>query len=93
MNSPDLYFTKTAIKSFKSIIAHTQETSLIAAEKLRAKIFHKLRSVRHHPDQGSKPVLFEGIQGSYRLATALHVKIYYKVEDGRLVILEMILDK
>jgi hypothetical protein len=38
-------------------------------------------------------VLFEGIQGSYRLATALHVKIYYKVEDGRMVILEMILDK
>ncbi len=93
MNSPDLYFTKTAIKSFKSIIAHTQETSLIAAEKLRAKIFHKLRSVRHHPDQGSKPVLFEGIQGSYRLATALHVKIYYKVEDGRLVVVELLLDK
>ncbi len=93
MNSSDLYFTKTAVKSFKEIIAHTQETSLIAAEKLRAKIFHKLRSIRHHPEQGSKAVIFEGLQGNYRLATALHVKIYFKVEEDRMVILEMILDK
>ncbi|MFN6380598.1 MAG: type II toxin-antitoxin system RelE/ParE family toxin [Flavobacteriales bacterium] len=93
MNSSDLYFTSTAVKSFKEIIAHTQETSLIAAEKLRAKIFHKLRSIRHHPEQGSKAVIFEGLQGNYRLATALHVKIYFKVEEDRMVILEMILDK
>ncbi len=93
MNSSDLYFTKTAVKSFKEIIAHTQETSLIAAEKLRAKIFHKLRSIRHHPEQGSKAVIFDGLQGNFRLATALHVKIYFKVEETRMVILEMVLDK
>lgn len=93
MNVYEMYFSPHAAKSFKEIVAHTQEVSLIAAEKLRAKIFHKLHLVRHHPIQGSKSIEVPNIEGNFRLATALNVKIYYKVEKDKILILDLLLDK
>ncbi len=89
----EMYFSSQAVESFREIVAHTQEVSLIAAEKLRAKIFHKLHLVRHHPIQGSKSIDIGALEGNFRLATALNVKIYYKVEKDKVIVLDMLLDK
>ncbi|MEZ4798409.1 MAG: type II toxin-antitoxin system RelE/ParE family toxin [Flavobacteriales bacterium] len=93
MISHDVVFSQTAKASFEELFAHTQEASLISAEKLRAKIFHKLHQIKHHPLQGSKSMIVPGAEGNFRLATALNVKIYYKVEDSRIIVLELLLDK
>jgi plasmid stabilization system protein ParE len=92
MNTQEMIFTSQAVEAFREIIGNTQEVSLIAAEKVRAKIFHKLHLIQHHPIQGSKS-LNVGIDGDFRLTTALGVKIYYKVEENRTVILDMLIDK
>jgi plasmid stabilization system protein ParE len=92
MNTQEMIFTSQAVEAFRDIIGNTQEVSLIAAEKLRAKIFHKLHLIQHHPIQGSKPINI-GIDGNFRLTSALNVKIYYKVEENRTVILDLLIDK
>jgi plasmid stabilization system protein ParE len=92
MNTQEMIFTSQAVEAFREIIGNTQEVSLIAAEKLRAKIFHKLHLIQHHPIQGSK-TLNVGIDGNFRITTALSVKIYYKVEENRTVVLDMLIDK
>ena len=92
MNTQEMIFTSQSVEAFREIIGNTQEVSLIAAEKLRAKIFHKLHLIQHHPIQGSK-TLNVGIDGNFRITTALSVKIYYKVEENRTVVLDMLIDK
>jgi plasmid stabilization system protein ParE len=92
MNTQEMIFTSQAVQAFRDIIGNTQEVSLIAAEKLRAKIFHKLHLIQHHPIQGSKAINI-GVDGNFRLTTALNVKIYYKVEENRTVILDLLIDK
>jgi len=92
MNTQEMIFTSQAVEAFREIIGNTQEVSLIAAEKVRAKIFHKLHLIQHHPIQGSK-ALNVGIDGNFRHTTVLGVKIYYKVEENRTVILDMLIDK
>jgi plasmid stabilization system protein ParE len=92
MNTQEMIFTSQAVEAFRDIIGNTQEVSLIAAEKLRAKIFHKLHLIQHHPIQGSKSINV-GIDGNFRLTTALNVKIYYKVEENRTIILDLLIDK
>ena len=92
MNTQEMIFSSQAVEAFREIIGNTQEVSLIAAEKLRAKIFHKLHLIQHHPIQGSK-TLNVGIDGNFRITTALSVKIYYKVEENRTVVLDMLIDK
>ncbi|MFM1999522.1 MAG: hypothetical protein RL204_1469 [Bacteroidota bacterium] len=92
MNTQEMIFTSQAVEAFRDIIGNTQEVSLIAAEKLRAKIFHKLHLIQHHPIQGSKSINI-GTEGNFRLTTALNVKIYYKVEENRTVILDLLIDK
>lgn len=92
MNTQEMIFTSQAVEAFRDIIGNTQEVSLIAAEKLRAKIFHKLHLIQHHPIQGSKSVIISA-EGNFRLTTAMNVKIYYKVEENRTVILDLLIDK
>jgi hypothetical protein len=67
--------------------------SLIAAERMRNKIFHKLDLIHHHPLHGSKKVEVANTPGHYRLATVLTYKIYYKVEDKRIIVMDILLDK
>ena len=60
---------------------------------MRNKIFHKLHLIHHHPLQGSKKVELANVEGHIRLATVLNFKIYYKVEDKRIIVLDLLLDK
>ncbi|MFZ4784336.1 MAG: hypothetical protein ACOYLH_02595 [Flavobacteriales bacterium] len=89
MNSQEMVFTAEAVNAFREIVANTQEISLIAAEKLRAKIFHRLHLIQHHPIQSSRQIDI-ALEGHFRLTTADNIKIYYKVEEGRTVILDLL---
>lgn len=93
MNTHEFYFTESAKTAFRSLIEQIQQVSLIAAERMRNKIFHKLHLIHHHPLQGSKKVELALVPGHIRLATVLNYKIYYKVEDKRIIVLDILLDK
>jgi hypothetical protein len=93
MNSPDFLFSNKAAQSFREIIQDLQQVSLLSAEKVRSRIMHKLHLIHHQPLQSSKPVDLPGLPGHFRQATALNYKIYYSVEDERICVVDILLDK
>jgi plasmid stabilization system protein ParE len=93
MNSHSFYFTPHAAKSLKRMIEQVQEVSLLSAEKLRARIFHKLHLIHHHPVQGSKRLDLAGVDAHIRLASVLNYRIYFKLENERIIVLEILSDK
>jgi plasmid stabilization system protein ParE len=88
----EFYFTERARDSFRDVVAQLQQVSLIAAERVRNKIFHKLHLIHHHPLQGSKKIELT-IDGHFRVATVLDYKIYYLVDHDRIMVLEILQDK
>ena len=93
MNSYEFYFTPNAAESFLRIIQDVQEVSLLSAEKVRSRIFHKLHLIHHHPSQGSKRIELPGVEGHMRLATVLNYKIYFRLDAQRIIVMEMLMDK
>ncbi len=93
MNSHEFYFTPNAADSFLRIIQDVQEVSLLSAEKVRSRIFHKLHLIHHHPSQGSKRIELPGVEGHMRLATVLNYKIYFRLETQRIIVMDMLMDK
>lgn len=93
MSNQEFYFTESATVAFREIIGRIQQVSLIAAERTRSKIFHKLHLIQHHPLQGSRKCDFPGIEGHFRVSVADNYKVYYKVEDERIIVVDMLLEK
>lgn len=93
MQTTEFFFTQQARTALQDLIRQVQEVSLIAAERVRSRIFHKLHLIHHQPLQASRKADFAALEGHFRVATALNYKIYYKVEDTRIVVLDFILDK
>ncbi len=92
MRSNELIFSNHAAEVYKAIIHDLQQASLLAAEKVRSRIMHKLHLIHHQPLQGSKPVDV-GIEGNFRVANALYFKIYFLVEEDRICILDILQEK
>jgi plasmid stabilization system protein ParE len=93
MNTQEFFFTESAKEAFHNIILQVQQVSLIAAERVRSKIFHKIHLIHHHPLQSSKPIDLNGMEGHIRLTTVMNYKIYYLVEDERIIVLDLLMDK
>lgn len=92
MRSTELIFSNHAAEIYKAIIYDLQQASLLAAEKVRSRIMHKLHLIHHQPLQGSKPVEI-GIEGHFRVANALNFKIYFLVEKERICIVDILQEK
>ncbi|MFN0031068.1 MAG: type II toxin-antitoxin system RelE/ParE family toxin [Flavobacteriales bacterium] len=87
------FFTKQAAETLKRLIADVQEVSLLSAEKVRTRFFHKVHLIHHHPTQGSKKLELPGIDAHIRLAVVLHYKIYFTLEENRIIVMEILMDK
>lgn len=92
MNSSEFVFSNHATESLKAIIEDLQQVSLLSAEKVRSRIMHKLHLIQHQPMQSSKKVETT-IDRHIRVATVLNYKIFYMVEETRISVLEILLDK
>lgn len=92
MNSSEFVFSNHAIESLRAIIEDLQQVSLLSAEKVRSRIMHKLHLIQHQPMQSSKKVE-AGMDRHIRVAAVLNYKIFYMVEDTRISVLEILLDK
>ena len=93
MSQFNVYFTQRSADSFRALIYNLQEVSLLSAERVRAKILHKLHLVQHEPLQASKKFEMQNLEGHFRLTTILNYKIYYQVKEDSIYILEFLLDK
>jgi hypothetical protein len=93
MAQHSIYFTNRSAESFRALIYNLQEVSLLSAERVRAKILHKLHLIQHEPLQSSKKIELQQLEGHFRLTTILNYKIYYQVKDDSIYILEFLLDK
>ena len=70
-----------------------QQVSLLSAEKVRTKILHKLHLIEHKPMQSSRQVELAGLEDHIRMATVLNYKIYYKLENDSVYVLDILMDK
>jgi plasmid stabilization system protein ParE len=92
MNSSEFVFSQHAVDSLKAIIEDLQQVSLLSAEKVRAKIMHRLHLIQHQPQQSSKKIETD-LDKHIRVAAVLNYKIFYSVEENRISVLEILLDK
>lgn len=82
-----------AFNSFRRIIDNVQSTSLIGAEDARTVVLNRIRKLAFNPTQQSRKAKFFNLEGDYRSVLAWNYRIYYKVEEKRVIVLDVILDK
>jgi hypothetical protein len=93
MNTQEFYFTRKGEEAFRNIVLNMQEVSLIAAERVRSRILHRIHLIHHHPLQSSKKIEFRDLKGHFRVAEALNYRIYYLVEEDKIVLMDILMDK
>jgi hypothetical protein len=93
MNPDEFVFSKSAADTFMQIVMDMQQVSLLSAEKVRKRIMHKLHLIQHQPMQSSKKVELSGLDGHIRVATVLNYKIYYLLEENRICVVDILIDK
>jgi len=82
-----------AMTAMERIVHHLQGTSLIGAERSKDEILSVIRSLgRNAAPNGSRKAKFDAKFGDVRSVLAHNHRIYYLVEDTRIVILDVILD-
>jgi len=75
------------------IIRRLQGASLIGAEKAKDEMLSRIRSLSRNATPGdSRKAKFDSIPGDIRSVLAHNHRIYYLIEENRLVILDVILD-
>jgi plasmid stabilization system protein ParE len=82
-----------AANAVKRIVARTQETSLIGAEEVREVIINRLKGLASNPETGSRKAKFDRLDGDYRSIVVWDYRIYYKIEEKRIVVLDFMLEK
>ncbi|NQX91491.1 MAG: type II toxin-antitoxin system RelE/ParE family toxin [Flavobacteriales bacterium] len=93
MSKKQVLITDRAYNAFRRIVQQVKTTSLIGAEEARTTILNRIRKICSNPAHGSREANFETLQGEYRSALAWNYRIYYKVEEDRLIVLDMIIDE
>lgn len=81
----------TAANSFRRIIQHHKEVSLIGGEDAKGALMSGLRRIAQNPMALSEEVDFGKVEGVYRIATVWDCLVLYKVEDKNVVIVDIIL--
>lgn len=85
--------TDRAFSSFRRILDVVRSTSLIGAEDARVVVLNRMKKLASNPLNQSRKAKFFNLEGDYRSALAWNYRIYYKVEEKRVIVLDVILDK
>ena len=89
----ELIISQHAFDSFKEIIEEVQKSSLIAGERLRHKILHRLHHLRHHPTESSRKVEIPREEGEIRCSNLMNYRIYYMITADKIILLEVVAEK
>lgn len=82
-----------ALNAFHRIIQQVKTNSLVGAEDARMTIISRLRKLGANPGMNTRVANFATLDGEFRSALAWNYRIYFKVEEDRIIVLDMILDK
>ena len=82
-----------ASNSLQRVVRQLKSTSLIGAEDARTAILNHIRKLSVNYNSGSKPADFATLDGEFRSSMIWNYIVYFKVEDNRLVVLDIILEK
>lgn len=93
MSKRQVIITDRAYNAFRRIVRQVKSTSLIGAEDARTAILNRIRKICANPANDSRPADFATIPGEFRSALAWNYRIYYKVEEGKVILLDIILDE
>ncbi|MCH2200001.1 MAG: type II toxin-antitoxin system RelE/ParE family toxin [Flavobacteriales bacterium] len=93
MSQYKVLVSERAEEAFRTLIEKVASTSLIGAEDARMAVMNRMRKLGSNPIHQSRKAKFSSLNGDYRSILAWNYRIYYKVEDKRVVILDLFLDK
>lgn len=93
MSQYKIIFCDKAVNSFKRVLENVKSTSLIGAEDTRGVILQVIRRLAANPQLQSRKAKFFSLEGDFRSVLAWNYRIYYKVEEKRVIVLDIILDK
>lgn len=82
-----------AVQSLRRLLENVRSTSLIGAEDARTVVMQHLRRLASNPTNSSRKAKFFSLEGDFRSVLAWNYRIYFKIEDKRIVVLDIILDK
>lgn len=85
--------TDRAYNSFRRILDVVRATSLIGAEDARIVVLNRMKKLASNPVNQSRKAKFFSLEGDYRSVLAWNYRIYYKVEEKRVIVMDVILDK
>ncbi len=88
-----MIITDRAMNSLQRIVKRIKQTSLIGGENTREKILNRIRKVGLNPSANSTLMEFRNQEGEYRFAEVWDYRIYYKVLDEKVLILDVLLAK
>ncbi len=82
-----------AVTAMERIIRQLQGASLIGAEKAKDEMLSRIRSLaRNAVPSDARKARFDAIPGDIRSLLAHNHRIYYLIEEERVVVLDVILD-
>lgn len=93
MSQHKIIFCDRAVNSFRRLLENVQSTSLIGAEDARNMILQVVRKLAVNPTQQARKAKFFSLDGDFRSVLAWNYRIYYKIEEKRVIVLDIILDK
>ena len=83
-----------AVSSLRRIVKSLKKISLIGGEDVRAALLQRIKRLSMNPTAESRKANFEKLEGEYRSIVVLgDYRIYFKIEDGRVIVLDIIMDK
>lgn len=69
-----------------------RSTSLVGAEDARVAVINRLRKLAVNNTGQTRKANFANLDGEFRSVVAWNYRIYYLIEEKRIVILDMIID-
>lgn len=89
----EVVISSRATQSLQRIVARVAETSLIGAEDTRLSVLSAMRKLQLNADNNSRKAKFDTLTGNYRSVLAGQCRIYFKVEERQVLVLDVILEK
>ena len=81
-----------AVNSLKRIIAKHQLNGFLGADKAKDAIVNRLRKLAINAEKDSRVAKFGRLDGDYRSVLAWNYRIYYRLDEEEVHVLDIFLD-
>ena len=89
----EVVISNRAAESLQRIVTGIGEFSLVSAEDTRQSLLRAMRKLPITLEQNSRKAKFATLTGDYRSVLVSGCRVYYKMENHRIMVLDIILEK